>query len=236
MQESIGTTWSICKMNMLLHGISDADIRQEDTLRKPQHKADDDKLKCYDRVLANPPFSQNYIKKDIEYPGRFAVWMPEKGKKADLMFVQHMLSVLLADGKMATVMPHGVLFRGGEEKAARQHFIERGWLEAVIGLPAGLFYGTGIPACVLVMNKKDAATRKHILFINADREYREGKAQNFSAPGRHLQNCPRLPQPRPGRAGCARLRPSRAGGRNRRRRLQLQHPPLRRQRPAARTA
>lgn len=181
-QESIGTTWSICKMNMLLHGISHADIRQEDTIRRPQHKAENNELKRYDRVLANPPFSQNYIKKDIEYPGRFAVWMPEKGKKADLMFVQHMLAVLKADGKMATIMPHGVLFRGGEEKEARKHFIERGWLEAVIGLPAGLFYGTGIPACVLVMNKKDAANRKHVFFINADREYREGKAQNFLRP------------------------------------------------------
>ena len=181
-QESIGTTWSICKMNMLLHGIAHADIRQEDTIRRPQHKAESNELKRYDRVLANPPFSQNYIKKDIEYPGRFAVWMPEKGKKADLMFVQHMLAVLKADGKMATIMPHGVLFRGGEEKEARKHFIERGWLEAVIGLPAGLFYGTGIPACVLVMNKKDATTRKHVFFINADREYREGKAQNFLRP------------------------------------------------------
>jgi type I restriction enzyme M protein len=181
-QESIGTTWSICKMNMLLHGISDADIRQEDTIRRPQHKAESNELKRYDRVLANPPFSQNYIKKDIEYPGRFTVWMPEKGKKADLMFVQHMLAVLKADGKMATIMPHGVLFRGGEEKEARKHFIERGWLDAVIGLPAGLFYGTGIPACVLVMNKKDAATRKQVFFINADREYREGKAQNFLRP------------------------------------------------------
>lgn len=181
-QESIGTTWSICKMNMLLHGISHADIRQEDTIRRPQHKDETNELKRYDRVLANPPFSQNYIKKDIEYPGRFAVWLPEKGKKADLMFVQHMVAVLKADGKMATIMPHGVLFRGGEEKEARKHFIERGWLEAVIGLPAGLFYGTGIPACVLVINKKDAATRKHVFFINADREYREGKAQNFLRP------------------------------------------------------
>jgi type I restriction enzyme M protein len=181
-QESIGTTWSICKMNMLLHGIAHADIRQEDTLRRPQHKAENTELKRYDRVLANPPFSQNYIKKDIEYPGRFAVWMPEKGKKADLMFVQHMLAVLKADGKMATVMPHGVLFRGGEEKEARKHFIERGWLEAVIGLPAGLFYGTGIPACVLVMNKQGAQDRKHVIFINADREYREGKAQNYLRP------------------------------------------------------
>jgi type I restriction enzyme M protein len=181
-QESIGTTWSICKMNMLLHGIPDADIRQEDTLRKPQHKAEGGELKRFDRILANPPFSQNYIRKDMDYPGRFQVWLPEKGKKADLMFVQHMLAVLKADGKMATVMPHGVLFRGGEEKEARKHFIQRGWLEAVIGLPAGLFYGTGIPACVLVFDKKDAAARKDVLFINADREYREGKAQNFLRP------------------------------------------------------
>ena len=181
-QESIGTTWSICKMNMLLHGIPHADIRQEDTLRRPQHKGKDNELARFDRVLANPPFSQNYLRKDIEYPGRFPVWMPEKGKKADLMFVQHMLAVLKSDGKLATVMPHGVLFRGGEEREARRYFIEHGWLEAVIGLPAGLFYGTGIPACVLVLNKKDAATRKHVFFLNADREYREGKAQNFLRP------------------------------------------------------
>ncbi len=178
-QDKIGTTWSICKMNMLLHGIAHADIRQEDTIRRPQHKDESGELKRYDRVLANPPFSQNYIKKDIEYPGRFAVWLPEKGKKADLMFVQHMLAVLKGNGKMATVMPHGVLFRGGEEHEARRHFIERGWLEAIIGFPAGLFYGTGIPACVLVMNKKDSEERKHVVFINADRDYREGKAQNF---------------------------------------------------------
>lgn len=181
-QESIGTTWSICKMNMLLHSIPHADIRQEDTLRRPQHKDEANELKRFDRVLANPPFSQNYVKKDIDYPGRFSVWMPEKGKKADLMFVQHMLAVLKADGKMATIMPHGVLFRSGEEAEARKHFIEHGWLEAIIGLPAGLFYGTGIPACVLVMNKHDSATRKHVFFINADREYREGKAQNFLRP------------------------------------------------------
>jgi type I restriction enzyme M protein len=181
-QEKMGTTWSICKMNMLLHGIPDADIRQQDTLREPQHHEDDGQLKRFNRVLANPPFSQNYIKKDIKHPGRFPVWMPEKGKKADLMFVQHMLAVLVADGKLATVMPHGVLFRGGEEREARRHFIERGVLEAVIGLPANLFYGTGIPACILVLNKAGAAERKHVLFINADREYREGKAQNHLRP------------------------------------------------------
>lgn len=181
-QESIGTTWSICKMNMLLHDIEHADIRQEDTLRRPQHRDENGELRRFDRVLANPPFSQNYIQNNIEYPGRFAVWLPEKGKKADLMFVQHMLAVLKGDGKMATIMPHGVLFRGGEEREARRYFLERGWLEAIIALPAGLFYGTGIPACVLVLNKKDALSRKHVLFINADRDYREGKAQNFLRP------------------------------------------------------
>lgn len=80
-QDNIGTTWAICKMNMLLHGIPHADIRQEDTIRRPQHKDGNGELMRFDRVLANPPFSQNYIKKDVEYPGRFAVWMPEKGRK-----------------------------------------------------------------------------------------------------------------------------------------------------------
>jgi type I restriction enzyme M protein len=181
-QEKMGTTWSICKMNMLLHGISHADIRQEDTLREPQHLDESNELKRFDRVVANPPFSQNYIKKDLKFSGRFPVMMPEKGKKADLMFVQHMLSVLKHNGRMATVMPHGVLFRGGEEREARKHFIEHGYLEAIIGLPGNLFYGTGIPACILVMNKNGAAQREHVLFINADREYREGKAQNHLRP------------------------------------------------------
>ena len=182
-QEKIGTTWSICKMNMLLHGISHADIRQEDTIREPQHlDPETNELMRFDRVVANPPFSQNYNKTNLKFPGRFPVMMPEKGKKADLMFVQHMLSVLKHDGRLATVMPHGVLFRGGEEQNARKHFIERGYLEAIIGLPSNLFYGTGIPACLLVMNKEGAADRNHVLFINADREYREGKAQNHLRP------------------------------------------------------
>jgi type I restriction enzyme M protein len=181
-QESQGTTWSICQMNMILHDIQSKDIRQEDTLAKPQHRDDNGELTRFDRVLANPPFSQNYDRKDMEFPGRFTKWMPEKGKKADLMFVQHMLAVLKSNGRMATVMPHGVLFRGGEEKDAREHFIKQGWLDAVIGLPSSLFYGTGIPACILVMNKEHAEDRKDMLFINADREYREGKAQNFLRP------------------------------------------------------
>lgn len=181
-QEKMGTTWSICKMNMLLHGISHADIRQADTLNDPQHLGEDNELRRFDRVVANPPFSQNYNRKEVKFQGRFPVWMPEKGKKADLMFVQHMLAVLKSTGRMATVMPHGVLFRGGEEREARKYFIEHGFLEAIIGLPSNLFYGTGIPACIMVLNKVGAAQRADVLFINADREYREGKAQNHLRP------------------------------------------------------
>jgi type I restriction enzyme M protein len=118
----------------------------------------------------------------MQFAERFHTFMPESGKKADLMFVQHMVASLKSDGRMAVVMPHGVLFRGGEEKACRQKFIKDGNLEAVIGLPAGLFYGTGIPACVLVINKNDSAKRTSVLFINADREYKEGKNQNSLRP------------------------------------------------------
>lgn len=205
-QEKIGTTWSICKMNMLLHGISHADIRQEDTLREPQHLDENNELKRFDRVVANPPFSQNYIKKDLKFDGRFPVMMPEKGKKADLMFVQHMLAVLKYNGRLATVMPHGVLFRGSEEREARKYFIDHGFLEAVIGLPSNLFYGTGIPACLLILNKSGAAERDSVLFINADREYREGKAQNHLRPEdidkiiyayRHGQEIPGYARPVP---------------------------------------
>jgi len=181
-QEDNGGTWSICKMNMILHGISGADIRNEDTLKAPQHLTDEGELRTFDRVIANPPFSQNYSKVGMALQDRFHTFMPESGKKGDLMFVQHMVASLKANGKMAVVMPHGVLFRSGEERTCRRHFIDSGILEAVIGLPQGLFYGTGIPACVLVINKADSTNRDSVLFINADREYKEGKNQNSLRP------------------------------------------------------
>jgi len=177
-QDSNGGTWAICKMNMILHGIRSADIRQGDTLREPQHLDRNGEIRRFDRVIANPPFSQNYSRNGMKFPERFHTFLPESGKKADLMFVQHMVASLKSDGKMAVVMPHGVLFRGGDEKACRQRFIKDGVLEAVIGLPAGLFYGTGIPACVLVINKDGSQKRKSVLCINADRECKEGKNQN----------------------------------------------------------
>ena len=181
-QESNGGTWSICKMNMILHGIRSADIRQGDTIKDPQHLDQNGEIKRFDRVIANPPFSQNYTRQNMKYPERFHTFMPESGKKADLMFVQHMAASLKSNGKLAVVMPHGVLFRGGEEKACRKRFIQDGVLEAVVGLPPSLFYGTGIPASVLVINKDGANKRKEILFINADREYKEGKNQNSLRP------------------------------------------------------
>ncbi|MCF7791800.1 MAG: type I restriction-modification system subunit M [Victivallales bacterium] len=180
-QESNGTTWSICKMNMLFHSIYDSNILNEDTLAKPQH-IENGELQRFDIVIANPPFSQNYgeIK---EHRERYRFWMPKK-KKADFMFVQHMISVLKNSGRMATVMPHGVLFRGSEEKAMRKWLVREGAviLEAVIGLPQGLFYGTGIPACILIINKKNAHKRDDVLFINADREFKDGKNQNKLRP------------------------------------------------------
>lgn len=184
-QENNGTTWSISKMNMLLHGIRDADLRNDDTLASPQHTRDGELVR-FDRVITNPPFSQNYDRSQLEHTERFRYgYTPEGGKKADLMFLQHMLAVLKADGIVATVMPHGVLFRGGEEGKIRQRIIEDDLLDAVIGLGPNLFYGTGIPAAILILRAKGSKPperRGKVLFINADREYGEGRAQNFLRP------------------------------------------------------
>ena len=181
-QDSNGTTWSICNMNMILHNITRFTIRNGDTLEDPQ-LLENGQIRKFDRVLANPPFSQNYSRANMQFPNRFREWCPESGKKADLMFVQHMLASLKPDGHMATVMPHGVLFRGGKEKLIRELLIDDDVIEAIISLPPGLFYGTGIPACVLVCNKsKPDDLRDKVLFINADREYAEGKNQNRLRP------------------------------------------------------
>src|SRR5262249_16796913 len=124
-----------------------------------------------------------YSRANMKFPSRFRVWAPETGKKADLMFVQHMIASLKPTGHMATIMPHGVFFRGGKEKLIRELLINDDLIESIISLPPGLFYGTGIPACVLVVNKsKPDSMRNKVLFINADREYAEGKNQNKLRP------------------------------------------------------
>ena len=184
-QETNGTTWSMSKMNMLLHGIRDADIRNNDTLTNPEHTRGGELIR-FDRVITNPPFSQNYDGSALTHRERFRYgYTPEGGKKADLMFLQHMLAVLDVDGMVATVMPHGVLFRGGVEGDVRQRIIEDDLLDTIIGLGPNLFYGTGIPASILILRAKGSKPRERwgrVLFINADRDYGEGRAQNYLRP------------------------------------------------------
>jgi len=191
-QVNDASAWSICKLNMLLHGVEGADIQLEDTLLRPQHR-EAGELERFDRVIANPPFSQNYSRTNMEYPERFRWgWCPTTGKKADLMFAQHMLAVCRPNGMVATAMPHGVLFRGGAEREIRQKLLEQDLIEAVVGLPQNLFYGAAIPACVLIMRpnltghaenpNKPEERRGRVLFINADAEYHAGRAQNYLRP------------------------------------------------------
>ena len=185
-QEKFDSPYQMCKMNMIFHNIRNARIEQGDTLLNPKLTTGGT-LNQYDIVVANPPFSQNYTTANMQYKERFQNWMSKK-KHADFMFVQHMISVLKNNGRMAVVMPHGVLFRGGEEQKMRQRLImgSEGHpsciLECVIGLPQALFYGTGIPASLLIINKEGASDRKGVFFINADKEYKEGKNQNSLRP------------------------------------------------------
>ena len=203
-QEFNGTVWSIAKMNMLLHGISTANLQNEDTLADPQH-VEGGEMMHFDRVLTNPPFSIAWGNTEKDADGN-AAWKPKfeaerfpygqvplGAKKADLMFLQHMLAVTRDRGMIATVLPHGVLFRGGEERTIRAGIIEDDLLEAVIGVAPNLFYGTGIPACILVLRQrvqnganrvsgKPAERQGKVLFINADREFFEGRAQNHLLP------------------------------------------------------
>jgi len=185
-QEKFDSPYQMCKMNMIFHNIRNARIEQGDTLLTPK-LINGGSLIQYDIVVANPPFSQNYTTANMQYKERFQNWMSKK-KQADFMFVQHMISVLKNNGRMAVVMPHGVLFRGGEEQKMRQRLINGDTtnpyciLECVIGLPQGLFYGTGIPASLLIINKAEASQRTGVFFINADREYKEGKNQNSLRP------------------------------------------------------
>ena len=191
-QVNDASAWSICRLNMLLHGIRGADIQLQDTLLHPMHR-EAGELERFDRVIANPPFSQNYTRSNMEFPERFRWgWCPTSGKKGDLMFAQHMLAVCKDRGMVCTVMPHGVLFRGGAEKEIRSKFLQQDLIEAVISLPQNLFYGAGIPACLLVMRpnllgrypnpNKPTDRQGRVLFINADAEFYAGRAQNYLQP------------------------------------------------------
>jgi type I restriction enzyme M protein len=182
-QESDPTVVAICKMNIILHNITKYNIEYGDTIAEPLNEKDGQIIQ-FDRVIANPPFSQNYNKATMQYQSRFSHgFAPEDGKKADLMFVQHMLASCKNTGKVVVVMPHGVLFRGGKEKEIRENMLKADVLEGIISLPPQLFYGTGIPACIMVFNKNKPDTLKNKVFIiNADKDFAEGKKQNTLRP------------------------------------------------------
>jgi len=194
-QEKNMQTWALCCMNMFLHGIDDAKIWQGDTLSNPQN-IEDDKLMKFQVVVANPPFSLDKwdsgflsdaddkkkakMSAELDVYKRFDMGVPPSSK-GDYAFVLHMLNSLDSDnGRMGVVLPHGVLFRGASEGRIRQQIIETfNLLDAVIGLPANLFYGTSIPACVLIFKKN--RTRRDVLFIDAsgDGNFEKGKNQNI---------------------------------------------------------
>ena len=196
-QEANNQTWALCTMNMFLHGVDDARIWQGDTLSNPQN-VENDQLMKFQVVVANPPFSldkwdsgflsnagldakgkkQEKMTAAMDSWKRFD-WGVPPSSKGDYAFVLHMLSSLDAEnGRMAVVLPHGVLFRGASEGKIRRQLVEMNLLDAVIGLPANLFYGTGIPACILVFKKN--RPRRDVLFIDASGEgnYEKGKNQN----------------------------------------------------------
>jgi type I restriction enzyme M protein len=190
-QERNGQTHSLCMMNMFLHGIDDAKIEWGDTLSNPLH-LEDGKLMKFQVIVANPPFSLDKwamgfagdnddkfkMEASLDPYGRFE-WGVPPASRGDYAFVQHMLYSLAEDGKMTVILPHGVLFRGASEARIRKQIIDMNFLDAVIGLPEGLFYGTGIPACIMVFKKN--RTIKDVLFIDASTEgnYEKGKNQNM---------------------------------------------------------
>jgi type I restriction enzyme M protein len=188
-QEVNLNTWAICQMNLFLHGLDDADVRRGDTLRDPKHLVAEGskQLRTFDRVLANPPFSLDAWGHDAwskgDPFGRDKYGCPPKSY-GDLAFVQHMVASLNSTGMLGVVLPHGVLFRGGAEGAIRSGLLKADLIEAVIGLAGNLFYGASIPACILIVNPAKSAERKgKVLIINGERDYREGKAQNYLEQG-----------------------------------------------------
>ena len=179
-QEAIGSTWSLAKMNMFLHGEDNHRIEWGDTIRNPKLLENNGGLMHFDIVTANPPFSlEKWGHEEAAHDvyGRFRRGVPPK-TKGDYAFILHMIETLKPKtGRMGVIVPHGVLFRGSSESVIRQKLIEENLLDAVIGLPEKLFYGTGIPAAILVF--KEQKTDNNVLFIDASREYKSGKNQNL---------------------------------------------------------
>lgn len=178
-QESNGSTWSLCRMNMFLHEKDNARIEWCDTITNPK-LIEGDALMKFDIVVANPPFSLDKWGADIaeaDHYHRFMRGIPPKSK-GDYAFISHMVEIAIeGKGRVGVIVPHGVLFRGGSEGIIRREFVEENLLDAVIGLPAQLFYGTGIPAAILIFDK-GRGRKTDVLFIDASREYEDNKKQN----------------------------------------------------------
>ncbi|MCC5848353.1 MAG: type I restriction-modification system subunit M [Verrucomicrobia bacterium] len=178
-QESNGSTWALCRMNMFLHGKDSADIKWGDTLNNPKLLVNDSLMK-FDIVVANPPFSLDKWGADeaaSDPHNRFYRGVPPKSK-GDFAFISHMVETSVNDtGRVGVIVPHGVLFRGAAEGRIRKAMIEENLLECVIGLPANLFFGTGIPAAILLFNR--AKTTRDVLFVDAGKQYEKGTNQNL---------------------------------------------------------
>lgn len=182
-QEAIGSTWALAKMNLFLHAEENHQVEWGDTIRNPKLRTRDDLLRHFDVVVANPPFSlEKWGVESAENDrfGRFRRGLPPK-TKGDYAFILHMIETLKPrTGRMAVVVPHGVLFRGGAEGRIREALIRENLLDAVIGLPEKLFFGTGIPAAILVFRKYKADDS--VIFIDASREFEAGTNQNTLTP------------------------------------------------------
>ena len=179
-QEKNLGTWAICKMNMLLHGLPDADIRKGDVIRDPK-LVHDGRLMLFHRVIANPPFSLDDWGREHAVSDPLGRFVPEPAPKSrgDLSFLQHMVATTNDQGMVGVVMPLGVLFRGGSELRIRQHLLQSDLFEAIVGLPERLFYGASIPACILILNRaKPAERRGRVLFIQAAEGYADARNQN----------------------------------------------------------
>jgi type I restriction enzyme M protein len=176
-QEKDNATWALSRMNMILHENEDADIRKGDTITSPQF-VEGDELRTFDFAVANPPFSEKSWSNGLENDyGRFAYGSPPE-KNGDYAFLLHVLKSLNSTGKAAVILPHGVLFRGHAEAAIRRQLLDRGFIKGIVGLPPNLFYGTGIPACIVVLDKENTATRKGVFMIDASKGFTKDGPKN----------------------------------------------------------
>lgn len=181
-QENDNATWALARMNMILHGNETHEIVQGNTLSDPKFR-EGDRLTAFDYLVANPPFSVKTWKNGFEKDyGRFDGYPTPPEKNGDYAFLLHMVKSLKSTGRGAVILPHGVLFRGNAEAQIRKELITRGYIKAIIGLPANLFYGTGIPACIIVLDKKDADSRTGILMIDASKGFEKDGPKNRLRP------------------------------------------------------